>query len=177
MAAGEPLHSLHARHAFGRKMLQPSNIIGSTQCITCQCAAQVSASKRHPGVIRSPLVPEETRGLTRSGDISRMLPFETHLLAAGWPKWKTDEDGNHVEVEGSRAAKMLHRVRRAERNLMSYERTGEQFCMVPMRCNVSVGQGGSIYSSVLQRSMVHSRCLHLQGTHQWLHNSSWHVRA
>ncbi len=47
---------------------------------------QVSASRRPPGVVRSPLQPEETRGLTRSGDLSRMLPFEAHLMAAGWPR-------------------------------------------------------------------------------------------
>ncbi|GAB4822634.1 hypothetical protein N2152v2_009680 [Parachlorella kessleri] len=44
-------------------------------------------SSHHPlGVIRSPQSPEETRGLTRSGDLSRMLPLEAHLLAAGWPR-------------------------------------------------------------------------------------------
>ena len=36
------------------------------------------------GVIRSELQPEETSGLARSGDISRMLPMEAHLLAQGW---------------------------------------------------------------------------------------------
>ena len=45
-------------------------------------AVQIWSSKGMPGVHRSPLQPEETRGLTRSGDISRMLPFEVHLLAA-----------------------------------------------------------------------------------------------
>ena len=44
---------------------------------------QVQASIPRPGVVRSPLQPEETRGLARSGDISRMLPFEAHLMAAG----------------------------------------------------------------------------------------------
>ena len=53
-----------------------------------------------------------------------MLPFEAHLLAAGWPKNDVDEDGNEVLREGSRPARLLHMVRRAERNLMSYERTG-----------------------------------------------------
>lgn len=46
---------------------------------------QVAASSRQLGLIRSSLVPEETRGLTRSGDLSRMLPAEAHLMAAGWP--------------------------------------------------------------------------------------------
>ena len=35
-------------------------------------------------MIRSELQPEETSGLARSGDISRMLPMEAHLLAQGW---------------------------------------------------------------------------------------------
>ena len=35
-------------------------------------------------MVRSELQPEETRGLTRSGDLARMLPFEAHLLSAGW---------------------------------------------------------------------------------------------
>lgn len=83
---------------------------------------EVQSSRRPPGVIRSPLVPEETWGLTRSGDLSRMLPSEAHLLAAGWPRGKGQTE---VEpVDGNRAARLLHLVRRAERNLMSYERTG-----------------------------------------------------
>lgn len=48
--------------------------------------AQIEARSRRRGVIRSSLQPEETAGLTRSGDLSRMLPFEAHLLAAGWPR-------------------------------------------------------------------------------------------
>ena len=85
---------------------------------------QIWSSGKPPGVVRSPLQPEETRGLTRSDDLSRMLPFEAHLMAAGWPKNGTDEEGNEVVREGSRPARLLHMVRRAERNLMSYERTG-----------------------------------------------------
>ncbi|KAI7839236.1 hypothetical protein COHA_006934 [Chlorella ohadii] len=100
-------------------------------------------SKSPPGVIRSPQRPEETRGLTRSGDLSRMLPFEAHLLAAGWPRWEDapasssgqeeeeEQDGDSgssgervLAREGSRAARMLFMARRAERQLMSYERTG-----------------------------------------------------
>lgn len=82
-------------------------------------------SKSPPGVIRSALQPEETRGLTRSGDLSRMLPFEAHLLAAGWPRWEdapaSDEDDGSgkpaarervVAREGSRAARMLFMARR-----------------------------------------------------------------
>ena len=46
---------------------------------------QVASSKKVLGLIRSELEPEETRGLTRSGDLSRMLPSEAHLMASGWP--------------------------------------------------------------------------------------------
>ena len=63
-----------------------------------------------------------------------MLPFEAHLLAAGWPKNDEDEDGNEVVKEGSRPARLLHMVRRAERNLMSYERTGMQLKTMLMLC-------------------------------------------
>jgi hypothetical protein len=45
----------------------------------------VWAAGRPPGVVRSEQSPEETRGLSRSGDLSRMLPSEARLLAAGWP--------------------------------------------------------------------------------------------
>ncbi|GAX75202.1 hypothetical protein CEUSTIGMA_g2646.t1 [Chlamydomonas eustigma] len=155
-----------------------------------------------PGVLRSPLQPEEVWGLTRSGDLSTMLPSEMALLAHGWPR-KVREDGvvpagstavpagtrtppsrhnnapaasasrasgvslesaeqagsregqalgadassSHREavgdslgmeasvssgefdlqeyyLPGAHAARMLHRVRKAERMLMSYERTG-----------------------------------------------------
>ncbi len=47
---------------------------------------QVWAGKGQLGLHRSPLQPEETRSLTRSGDISAMLPSEAHLLAASAPK-------------------------------------------------------------------------------------------
>ena len=46
---------------------------------------QVASSRKVLGLIRSELEPEETRGLTRSGDLSRMLPSEAHLMASGWP--------------------------------------------------------------------------------------------
>lgn len=81
---------------------------------------EVMASKRTRGVIRSPLQPEETRGLARSGDLSRMLPFEAHLMVAG----KRKDDGGEEKTRAAKAAHRLHMVRRAERNLMSYERTG-----------------------------------------------------
>jgi uncharacterized protein with von Willebrand factor type A (vWA) domain len=59
------------------------------------------------GLVRSPLEPEETNGLCRSDDISRMLPSEMALIA-----------------NGSRPARLLHFARRVERTLLSYERVG-----------------------------------------------------
>lgn len=111
-------------------------------------------SPQHPvGVVRSPLQPEEVRGLTRGGELSRMLPSEMALLAHGWPRkvadnpegaaaaaaagglvvsmssvGSADEEGQLIEEQyylpGAHAARMLHRVRRAERMLLSYERCG-----------------------------------------------------
>lgn len=63
------------------------------------------------GVIRSEESPEETRGLTRSGDLSRMLPIEARLLASS----------RRAENAVSRR---LFMARRAERMLLSYERAG-----------------------------------------------------
>ncbi len=54
--------------------------------MSLHACAQIEARSQRRGVIRSSLQPEETAGLTRSGDLSRMLPFEAHLLAAGWPR-------------------------------------------------------------------------------------------
>ncbi|GBF88932.1 hypothetical protein Rsub_01431 [Raphidocelis subcapitata] len=135
---------------------------------------ELEESRAPPGVVRSPLQPEEVRGLARSGDLSRMLPSEIMLMAHGWPRKPAGSnsgsgaaaaaaaaaaDGNgtsssngsgngssgstpgavdpasiSLELEsldeeeyylpGARAARMLHRVRRAERMLLSYERTG-----------------------------------------------------
>jgi hypothetical protein len=82
--------------------------------------AQVEARRGGPGVLRSPLSPEETSGLARSDDLGRMLPAEAALIAAGWPKARLDGD----PTAGSRPARMLHMARRAERNLLSYERSG-----------------------------------------------------
>jgi uncharacterized protein with von Willebrand factor type A (vWA) domain len=91
----------------------------------------LAARRGAPGVVRSEAAPEETRGLTRSGDLSRMLPAEAHLLAAGWPRRAADSDGDggasgdsNAVNEGSRAARLLFMVRRAERQLTSYERAG-----------------------------------------------------
>ena len=67
-----------------------------------------------------------------AGDLSRMLPFEAHLLAAGWPRWEAagEEGGGGGEGgegggeggggegervmtrEGSRGARMLFQARR-----------------------------------------------------------------
>ena len=59
------------------------------------------------GLTRSPFEPEETNGLCRSDDISRMLPSEMALIA-----------------NGGRPARLLHFARRMERTLLSYERVG-----------------------------------------------------
>lgn len=71
------------------------------------------------GVIRSEESPEETRGLTRSGDISRMLPVEARLLASSRMKEKAGEAS-----ASSKANRRLFMARRAERMLLSYERAG-----------------------------------------------------
>ena len=71
---------------------------------------QIERSRAHAGLVRSEEAPEETRGLTRSDDLSRMLPNESTLLAAS--------------RRGIPAARLLHFARRAERTLLSYERVG-----------------------------------------------------
>ena len=102
------------------------------------------------GVVLSEQSPEETRGLTRSGDISRMLPLEAGLLAAGWTRQQLETStanekiNNHSVVQDSKsseeiengkemspkkidisaAARRLFMARRAERQLMSYMRSG-----------------------------------------------------
>ena len=67
------------------------------------------------GLVRSPEAPEETRGLTRSDDLGRMLPSEATLLAAA----RGGPDRRPLP-----AARLLHFARRAERTLLSYERVG-----------------------------------------------------
>lgn len=62
------------------------------------------------GVVRDEREPSEVRGLTRTADLSRMVPAEMQLIAAA-------RNGMH-------SAKRLHMVRRAERKLLSYERSG-----------------------------------------------------
>ncbi|KAF8063042.1 viaA [Scenedesmus sp. PABB004] len=124
---------------------------------------ELEAARFPPGVVRSPLQPEEVRGLARSGDLSRMLPSEMALLAHGWPRkgvprpgsagdagggggvatqqqeqqqqqqeqqqQQQEQQGAQLDeaeyyLPGAHAARMLHRVRRAERMLLSYERCG-----------------------------------------------------
>eukprot|EP00854_Cymbomonas_tetramitiformis_P005947 gene5947-7150_t len=70
--------------------------------------SQRDRARKPMGVVRSPLEPSETRGLTRSGDLSRMLPGEMSMLVPS----------------ASRASKLLFLARHAERTLLSYERSG-----------------------------------------------------
>lgn len=86
------------------------------------------AARHPPGVVRSPQQPEETRGLTRSGDLSRMLPFEAHLLAAGWPRKQAASSGSSEEegegsapvvVQGSQACRRLFMARRAGQGVVA----------------------------------------------------------
>ena len=71
--------------------------------------AAVRASQR--GALLSALVPHETRGLSRSGDLGRMLPSESALLAA-------------AAVLHRPSLGRLFACRRVERTLLSYERSG-----------------------------------------------------
>ena len=81
-------------------------------------APRQEAQRNAPaGVVRSPEAPEETRGLTRSDDLGRMLPSEATLLALARPS----PDGRRPAPP---AARLLHFARRAERSLLSYERVG-----------------------------------------------------
>ena len=50
----------------------------------CVLVLQLLVTSGAEGVVRSELQPEETSGLSRSSDLSRMLPLEAHLLAHGW---------------------------------------------------------------------------------------------
>lgn len=116
---------------------------------------EVYAVKRPPGVIRSPLVPEEVRGLHRSGNLTQMLPAEAALMAVGWPRRPAAEaderagDAGGAAVEegvgeseaeeerGSHPARLLFMARLAEKGLMSYERAGAAAaaaCPPPCEC-------------------------------------------
>ena len=102
---------------------------------------EVYAPRRLPGVIRSPLVPEEVQGLHKSGSLTQMLPAEAALMAVGWPRraagdrvgrstqhgdMESEEDstGSDAEQRGSHPARLLFMARLAEKSLMSYERAG-----------------------------------------------------
>ena len=122
--------SMQQCSALSVHIWSPEPYLGNVMLQCSGLCMQIWSSGKPPGVVRSPLQPEETRGLTRSDDLSRMLPFEAHLMAAGWPKNGVDQEGNEVVKEGSRPARLLHMVRRAERNLMSYERTGKLLTIV-----------------------------------------------
>ena len=63
--------------------------------------------------VRTPLVPEETRGIERSGDVARMLPGEAAML--GHPKLR-----------------MLWHARRAERALLAYRVEGVEIERTPV---------------------------------------------
>lgn len=124
---------------------------------------EVYAVKRPPGVIRSPLVPEEVRGLHRSGNLTQMLPAEAALMAVGWPRRPAAEadsrggDGGGATVEeglgeseaeeerGSHPARLLFMARLAEKGLMSYERAGAAVAAVcPPTCWCLPMRSGSI---------------------------------
>jgi len=62
-----------------------------------------------PGLLRTVLEAQETRGLTRTDDISRLLPSEAALLARG---------------RTVRQAKLLFFAKLAEKGLQTYERDG-----------------------------------------------------
>jgi uncharacterized protein with von Willebrand factor type A (vWA) domain len=81
------------------------------------CEQKVNQVVLWDRVLRSPEAPEETRGLTRSGDLGRMLPSETQLLALARPS----ADGARPPLP---VARRLLLARRVERALLSYERSG-----------------------------------------------------
>ncbi|CAE8686673.1 unnamed protein product, partial [Polarella glacialis] len=76
--------------------------------------AQRARRRAASGVVRSPLVPAETTGITRSDGSLPMLPSELSLLALA---------NAQPERPGAAGARALHRLRRAEATLLSYERS------------------------------------------------------
>ena len=76
--------------------------------------AQRSKAKEASGVVRSPLAPAETSGITRSDGSLMLLPSELSLLAYANCK---------PPRPGGAGARTLHRLRRAEASLLSYERS------------------------------------------------------
>ena len=76
--------------------------------------AQREDSKEGDGIIRSPQMPAETSGITRSDGSLLLLPSELLLLAYANAK---------PPRSNSAGARVLHRLRRAEASLLSYERS------------------------------------------------------
>lgn len=76
--------------------------------------AQREKSNAGEGIVRSPRMPSETSGITRSdGQCHVLLPGELSLIAYA-----------NSKRANSTGAKALHRLRRAEASLLSYERSG-----------------------------------------------------
>ena len=76
--------------------------------------AQREDPKEGDGIVRSPQMPAETSGITRSDGSLLLLPSELSLLAYANAK---------PQRSNSAGAKALHRLRRAEASLLSYERS------------------------------------------------------
>lgn len=76
--------------------------------------AQREDSKEGDGIIRSPQMPAETSGITRSDGSLLLLPSELSLLAYANAK---------PPRSNSAGARALHQLRRAEASLLSYERS------------------------------------------------------
>ena len=79
--------------------------------------AQKEKATAGEGVVRSPQMPSETSGITRSdGNSHVLLPGELSLIAYA-------NADPHMKRPNSVGAKALHRLRRAESSLLSYERS------------------------------------------------------
>eukprot|EP00438_Fugacium_kawagutii_P030134 Skav207646 [mRNA] locus=scaffold4320:68919:70994:+ [translate_table: standard] len=74
--------------------------------------AQREDARAGDGILRSPQMPSETSGITRSDGSLLLLPSELSLLAYA-----------NAHRSNSAGAKALHRLRRAEASLLSYERS------------------------------------------------------
>ncbi|KAL6776203.1 hypothetical protein ACKKBG_A20245 [Auxenochlorella protothecoides x Auxenochlorella symbiontica] len=115
--------------------------------------AQIYAPRSPLGVVESEASPSQTKGLTRSGELSRTLPSELHLLARGGALGRGGKDGMAASTPVGRddtgmagpgvdsgaanssagtpprpgstdPARLLFMARRLERTLLSYERCG-----------------------------------------------------
>lgn len=114
---------------------------------------QIYAPRSPLGVVESEASPSQTKGLTRSGELSRTLPSELHLLARGGALGRGGKDGMAASTPVDRddtgmagpgvdsgaanssagtpprpgstdPARLLFMARRLERTLLSYERCG-----------------------------------------------------